>query len=146
MQITWLDTAQHKHSQSCQLQGRCIVWPGLVSEEIFLGDVIVVVCWLEELHHEVEVSHPSDVKLWGFFTVDNTRSTSSTIWPVGAKPSLGSREQRPGLSVCNNLGGELQLFLHVGNERLDGKLSDEYSDSVDVVPSQQCGHILWRGL
>ena len=137
MIITWLSTSQHEHSQSSQLQGRCIIWPGLISEKIFLGDVIVVVCWLEELHHEVEVCHPPHVKLWGFFTVDHASPTSATVWPVGAKPSLGSGEQRPGLSVCYNLGGELQLFLHVRDERLDSKLSDEYSDSVEVVPSQQ---------
>ena len=51
--LTWLSAAEHEHGQRGALHGAGVVRPGLVTLEILLGDVVIIVSWLPELHHEV---------------------------------------------------------------------------------------------
>ena len=56
--LTWLSAAEHKHGESRALHGAGVVRPGLVTLEILLGDVVIVVSRLPELHHEIQIRNP----------------------------------------------------------------------------------------
>ena len=56
--LTWLGAAEHEHGQRRALHGAGVVRPGLVALEILLGDVIIVVSRLPELHHEIQIRNP----------------------------------------------------------------------------------------
>ena len=56
--LTWLSAAEHEHGERSALHGAGVVRPGLITLKVLLGNVVIVVSRLPELHHEVEICNP----------------------------------------------------------------------------------------
>ena len=155
---TWFSTAQHEHGEGSTFYCTGVVRPSLVTLEIFLCDVVVIVGRLPQLHHKIQICNSPHLKFVRFslktwidlispssylqfrslFAVHDTGSAPclASCWFVGTKPSLGSREQWSRLPVCHNLCCQPQLLLHIRDQTLDGKLSDKYPDSINIIGGQ----------